>query len=74
VFSSEDGCFLKDPFSHETVAVPALSRARLHQMGDESSDESSDGYSDESGDDTEAEHEWMKKGEGKLPDAHKIQL
>jgi hypothetical protein len=64
VFSSEDGCFVKDPFSHETVAVPALSRARLHQMGDESSD----GYSDESGDVMSPlyqwRQEWMKASQG----------
>ncbi|CAO2149597.1 unnamed protein product [Urochloa humidicola] len=60
VFSGEDGCFLKDPFTNETVTVPALSRTRFQRVGED----------DESGD--EAEHEWFGMGEGKFPDAHKI--
>ncbi|CAL4980076.1 unnamed protein product [Urochloa decumbens] len=58
VFSGEDGCFLRDPFTNETVTVPALSRVRLQRVGDESGDK--------------AEYERFVVGEGKLPDAHKI--
>jgi hypothetical protein len=39
-FSDEDGgCFLKDPFSNNTVTLPALSRNRLRQVDAESVDE-----------------------------------
>ncbi|CAL4991838.1 unnamed protein product [Urochloa decumbens] len=58
VFSGEDGCFLRDPFTNETVTVPALSRVRRQRVGDESGDK--------------AEYEWFVIGEEKLPDAHKI--
>ncbi|CAL4980074.1 unnamed protein product [Urochloa decumbens] len=60
VFSGKDGCFLKDPFTNETVTVPALSRTRFQRVGQD------DEFSDE------AEHEWLGMGEGKLPDAYKI--
>ncbi|CAN6336492.1 unnamed protein product [Urochloa humidicola] len=33
VFSSEDACFLKDPFSNSTVTLPALSRRRVQHVG-----------------------------------------
>ncbi|CAN6363333.1 unnamed protein product [Urochloa humidicola] len=39
VFSREDACFLKDPFSKATVTLPALCRDRIRYMGDESIDE-----------------------------------
>jgi hypothetical protein len=40
VFSDEDGCcFLKDPFSNNTVTLPALSRNRFRQVDGESVDE-----------------------------------
>ncbi|CAO2149596.1 unnamed protein product [Urochloa humidicola] len=39
VFSGDDGCFLKDPFSNATVTLPALCRDRIRYMGDESIDE-----------------------------------
>ncbi|CAO2149580.1 unnamed protein product [Urochloa humidicola] len=39
VFSSYDGCFLRDPFSNATVTLPALSRDRIRYVGDESIDE-----------------------------------
>nr|XP_034569984.1 uncharacterized protein LOC117834538 [Setaria viridis]XP_034569985.1 uncharacterized protein LOC117834539 [Setaria viridis]XP_034569986.1 uncharacterized protein LOC117834541 [Setaria viridis] len=39
VFSGEDGCFLRDPFSNATVPLPALSRDRICYVGDESIDE-----------------------------------
>ncbi|RCV38934.1 hypothetical protein SETIT_8G182500v2 [Setaria italica] len=60
VFSGEDGCFLRDPFSNTTVTLPALSRARLLQVGDESGDE--------------AGHAWMEMGEERELDAHRIML
>ncbi|CAO2151223.1 unnamed protein product [Urochloa humidicola] len=31
VFSGEDGCFLRDPFTNETVTVPPLSRTRFQR-------------------------------------------
>ncbi|CAL4991843.1 unnamed protein product [Urochloa decumbens] len=39
VFSGDDGCFLRDPFSNATVTLPALSRDRIRYVGDESVDE-----------------------------------
>ncbi|CAO2149571.1 unnamed protein product [Urochloa humidicola] len=57
VFSGKDGFFPRDPFTNETVTVPALSRARIQHLGDESSDE--------------AEDEWFGMGERKLPVMHK---
>ncbi|CAN6381689.1 unnamed protein product [Urochloa humidicola] len=57
VFSGEDGFFLRDPFTDETVTVPALSCARFQHLGDESSDD--------------AEDEWFGMGERKLPVMHK---
>ncbi|CAN6363332.1 unnamed protein product [Urochloa humidicola] len=39
VFSRDDGCFLRDPFSNATVTLPALSRDRIRYVGDESVDE-----------------------------------
>ncbi|CAL4986874.1 unnamed protein product [Urochloa decumbens] len=58
VFSGEDGCFLRDPFTNETVTVPALSTARFQRVGGESGEE--------------AEHEWMEMADGNLPDVHKV--
>uniref|UniRef100_A0A0A9HKD4 Uncharacterized protein n=1 Tax=Arundo donax TaxID=35708 RepID=A0A0A9HKD4_ARUDO len=39
VFSREDGCFVRDPLSYATVTLPALSRIRVHYVGDEPVDE-----------------------------------
>ncbi|KAF8673237.1 hypothetical protein HU200_048789 [Digitaria exilis] len=36
VFSGEDGCFLRDPFSNATVTLPPLSRFRVQYVGHES--------------------------------------
>ncbi|KAF8700194.1 hypothetical protein HU200_034571 [Digitaria exilis] len=36
VFSGEDGCFLKNPFSNATVMLPPLSRIRFQHVGGES--------------------------------------
>ncbi|CAL4991817.1 unnamed protein product [Urochloa decumbens] len=58
VFSGEDGCFLRDPFTNDTVTVPALSRNRFQRVGDESNDE--------------AGCSWLEMCKGKLPDAYKI--
>ncbi|CAN6363335.1 unnamed protein product [Urochloa humidicola] len=58
VFSGEDSCFLRDPFTNDTVTVPALSRTRFQRVGDESNDK--------------AGRTWMEMCKGKLPDAHKI--
>ncbi|KAF8749608.1 hypothetical protein HU200_012626 [Digitaria exilis] len=33
LFSGEDGCFLRDPFSNATVTLPALSRVRIRFVG-----------------------------------------
>ncbi|TVU24447.1 hypothetical protein EJB05_26884, partial [Eragrostis curvula] len=35
LFSGEDGCFLRDPFSNATVTLPALSRVRIQYVGGE---------------------------------------
>nr|CAB3490246.1 unnamed protein product [Digitaria exilis]CAB3504265.1 unnamed protein product [Digitaria exilis] len=58
VFLKEDGCLLRDPFSNETVTLPALSRARLQDVGDESSDE--------------AGHTWIEMDQKRGVDASKI--
>jgi hypothetical protein len=39
VFSGDDGCFLRDPFSDATVTLPALSGDRIRYVGDKSVDE-----------------------------------
>jgi hypothetical protein len=33
VFSGEDGCFVRDPFSNGTVTLPPLSRVRTRLVG-----------------------------------------
>nr|CAB3491975.1 unnamed protein product [Digitaria exilis] len=58
VFLKEDGCLLRDPFSNETVTLPALSRARLQDVSDESSDE--------------AFHTWIEMDQKRGVDASKI--
>ncbi|CAO2144682.1 unnamed protein product [Urochloa humidicola] len=58
VFSGEDGCFLRDPFSKDTVTLPALTRARKWVVDDESSDE--------------AGHVWVEMGEEEVLGASKI--
>ncbi|TVU24395.1 hypothetical protein EJB05_26829, partial [Eragrostis curvula] len=35
LFSGEDGCFLRNPFSNATVTLPALSRVRIRHVGGE---------------------------------------
>ncbi|GJN25703.1 hypothetical protein PR202_gb13566 [Eleusine coracana subsp. coracana] len=35
LFSQEDGCFLRDPFSNATVTLPPLSQVRVRCVGDE---------------------------------------
>ncbi|CAN6381695.1 unnamed protein product [Urochloa humidicola] len=59
VFSGEDGCFLRDPFSNATLKLPALSRVRLQRVGD-------DEIVDEAG------RVWMEMDEGGKLDASKI--
>ncbi|CAL4991810.1 unnamed protein product [Urochloa decumbens] len=59
VFSGEDGCFLRDPFSNATITLPALSRVRLQLVDD---DEMVD----------EAGRVWMEMDEGEKLDASKI--
>ncbi|XP_022685087.1 uncharacterized protein LOC111258261 [Setaria italica] len=58
VFSGEDDCFLRDPFSNETVTLPALTRARMWDVGDQSVDE--------------AGHAWMEMDEEEERNASKI--
>ncbi|KAF8700196.1 hypothetical protein HU200_034573 [Digitaria exilis] len=38
-FSGDDGCFLRNPFSNTTMALPALSLDRIRYVGDKSVDE-----------------------------------
>uniref|UniRef100_K3ZM51 KIB1-4 beta-propeller domain-containing protein n=1 Tax=Setaria italica TaxID=4555 RepID=K3ZM51_SETIT len=58
VFSGEDDCFLRDPFSNETVTLPALTRARMWDVGDQSVDE--------------AGHAWMEMDEEEERNAARI--
>ncbi|CAL4991836.1 unnamed protein product [Urochloa decumbens] len=58
VFSGKDGCFLRDPFSKDTVTLPALTRARMWDVGDESDDE--------------AGHVWVEMNEQEVLAANKI--